>query len=167
MEAPNSEGNTASPDKRGSKEKPANKRKRRKGVKWPALLAIALLLGVAAYALGLFGGGGLPVFGPAAGAPASLQAETPATGEALSTPPVTPAIETPAPAKDAALVLEVDEDAVRFNGEVVPLQDLKYAILQNDTPGGVWQLIDNHAIKATYDQVKAALMDCAVVFVER
>jgi len=65
-----------------------------------------------------------------------------------------------------SLIIEVNEDRIIYDGKEVSLDELRSLILERNKSGYIWELQNNHAVKAPYDQVKALLTECDVIFAE-
>ena len=69
------------------------------------------------------------------------------------------------PAADPYAVTVV-EDEIYLSDQKVDAQGLKDGVLGTYEEGQSWRLVDDHALKATYDDAKAILTELGVSFVE-
>lgn len=64
-------------------------------------------------------------------------------------------------------VIEVNEESILFRGQPYSLENLREALLNEYTGEEVYELWDNHAIKADYDSVKAILEELFIEYIEK
>lgn len=64
------------------------------------------------------------------------------------------------------LVVEVREDKIIYDGNEVSLDEFRGVLQELDNSKYSWELRNNHAIKAPYDQVKALFAEYDVAFEE-
>ena len=136
-----------------------NSKKRGAGGKI-AVGAVALaLLGGAGY-FGLGGGSGLGVFNRAEPVMSEV---SPAQEAAATATPEMDVIELePNPSE-----IRISESEIYLAGEMVSLETLKNQLLSTHVETTIWEIKDDHAIKSTYDAVKALLNELDMPFVER
>jgi len=69
--------------------------------------------------------------------------------------------------EERSLIITISGEQIMHGNREVTLQELASIVLEINTPDDVWELWDNQAIKATYDQAMAVLIDNAIRFEER
>ena len=69
--------------------------------------------------------------------------------------------------EEHSLIIMISGEQIMHGNREVTLQELTSIVLEINTPDDTWELWDNQAIKATYDQAKAVLIDNAIRFEER
>ena len=69
--------------------------------------------------------------------------------------------------EERSLVIVISGEQIMHGNREITLQELSGIVLEINTPDDTWELWDNQAIKATYDQAKAVLIDNAIRFEER
>jgi hypothetical protein len=140
-------------------EKEVRKKRPRLGGKLLLFVCAAALFGGLGLGAGLgFGGGGFT------GSPSSGQAGEETRGAKgtadLAAPEITPDLST-------YFVVEVNEEEIVFRGQTHSLASLRDALLEAYNEGEVYELWDNHAIKADYDAVKALLEELFIEYIEK
>ena len=71
------------------------------------------------------------------------------------------------PQDDGVLTITVKEDKLLYEGSEVTLAQLEESLLKDYKAGtNTVELVDDHAIKATYDEVSALLQKLAIPFTE-
>ena len=70
-------------------------------------------------------------------------------------------------AEERSLIITISGEQIMHGNREITLQELSSIVLEINTPDDTWELWDNQAIKATYDQAKAVLIDNAIRFEER
>ena len=145
--------------------KKKKKKKRLGRVLLVAIIAAALILGGLFFDLGGFGSQlGLPTFGPT-----EVEEEAPPVEEEEE-PEDTP----PEQAENGAgeedlpppLLIRVSGDLIFHGDEEVTIHQLQTLLREHDQPGLVWELRDEQAILAVYEEVRVLLMEHDVSFTE-
>ena len=140
------------------------KKKKRLG-KILLVLVIAAILVLAGlfFDLGGFGSQlGLPTFGPT-----EVEEEAPPVEEE---PEDTPPQQAENGAGDEALppplLIRVSGESIFHGEEEINISQLRNLLREHDQPGLVWELRDEQAILAVYDEVRVLLMEYDVSFTE-
>ncbi|MBO4839138.1 MAG: hypothetical protein J5493_07210 [Lachnospiraceae bacterium] len=121
-----------------------------------AVLLLALLGGGLGFGLGGRSNGGQ---GGSETTPPAVTQE--ATGQPTEAPTEIP--DTPAPtqettaAEEGVLTVTVRENGIEYNGRTLTVAELEQALLTDYKEGDKIRLMDDHAIKAVYDEVTALL----------
>ncbi|OQB25671.1 MAG: hypothetical protein BWY11_00248 [Firmicutes bacterium ADurb.Bin182] len=132
---------------------PRRKKRKIKGKLILTGIAAALFLG---FGLGMGGGGGL--------------FKKPDTSRTNGQIPVSPAaFITPGDASDlqAGYTIEINENSIIYRGLEYSCPGLKEKLLAEYNQDQVYELWDNHAIKADYDAVKAMLEEISIPYTEK
>ena len=75
-----------------------------------------------------------------------------------------PESQNPAKSEDDILEIVIREDKIEYEGNVITLQELEEALLSDYTEEMNVTLTDDHAIKATYDEVTALLEKLSIPY---
>lgn len=79
-----------------------------------------------------------------------------------------PSVESlPSPTEEFKYVITVSEKKIYYQDKEYTLDSLKEALLRDYTGGYVYKLHDDHAIKSTYDSVKALLSELDIEYIEK
>ena len=118
-----------------------------------AVALLAMLLG-GRFGLGMGGNGGEGLLPAQDSAPEPVQAET-ETEEVVQEP------------DDGVLTITVREDGLDYEGKSVSISELEAALLSEYKEGASVELVDDHAVKASYDEVCALLQQLSIEYTEK
>ncbi|MBQ7058041.1 MAG: hypothetical protein IJM83_01870 [Firmicutes bacterium] len=149
------------------------KRNRHTGAKTlGAVLVLAALMGGGYYGLGIGQDViALPGVRPSQAESSTVQETSQAseTQQEAATPAESTAMESENPAKteDDVLEIVIREDKIEYEGNELSLQELEEALLKDYTDQMTVTLTDDHAIKATYDEVTALLEKLTIPYTQQ
>ena len=116
-----------------------------------AAALLALLLGNR-FGIGLGGDGGSGLLPAQDNAPAPAETKTEEQVEQ---------------ADDGVLSITVREDGLLYEGKSVSIEELEAALLSDYKEGVSVELVDDHAVKASYDEACALLQRLAIDYTEK